>query len=274
MSTPVCFTERIEQFLHNVQKAYEESYCCVTCTSGIGKEVIRGRARCVAGRVEDLFAETLYDVLKDRITGLLIFVDLPLSYEYDDNGKKTKAICYPDVVVAQMKEGRINVLYLVELKINLGWERHKLAGERMVKNDKTGNKEVERVTPIEDEIVHELKELIGAKVWSKVPLGMESRQALQDVMNSGELQFVVSQDVRYDLIVCSSKNVPEPALQKARERIKDDLNAVCQMYVLSKEELSLKYARNKHDTNALLRSNDVDKWKKRIDALVEGVKQG
>ena len=273
-----CFIQRINKFLHSVQEAYSESWeSHVTCVAGTNKEVIRGRARCIAGRVEDLFAEALYDVLSECIQGLLVFVDLPLSYEldeYDDNGKKRKDICYPDVVVAQRKENQINILYLVELKVNLGWGRHKLAGEMFVKAE-SGGKVKKSITPIEAEITHELEELIGKRVWSKIPFGMKSRENLQGVMNDGELHFVVSNDTRYDLIICSSKNVPKAALQKARERIGSDESAICQMYVLSDAELSLKYAdeKKKIDNDVMLCSHDVRKWKSRIGTLVGGLDQ-
>ena len=271
------FTQRVEQFLRSVQKAYAESWeSCAICTPSEKQNIIRGRARCIAGRVEDLFAEALYDILKDRIEGLLVFVDLPLSYELnecDDKGKNLKGICYPDVVVAQRMANQINVLYLVELKVNLGWGRHKLTGEGMFKNEETGKKEWKEVTPIEDEITGKLQELIGVKVWSKIPFSMKSEQDFKEMMND-ELRFVVTKDARYDLIVCSSKNVPKHVLQKARKRIGEDISAVCQLYVLSEDELSLKYVDNEncHD-NDVLCSKDVGKWKRRIDALVEGLGQ-
>lgn len=270
------FTQRVEQFLRSVQDAYAESWVsCAGCATSNEEGVIRGRARCIAGRVEDLFAEVLYDILKDHIKGLMVFVDLPLSYELnecDNKGKKLKGICYPDVVVAQRKVNQINVLYLVELKVNLGWGRHKLAGEGMFKNEETGKKAWKEVTPIEEEITGKLKELIGVRVWSKIPFSMKSGQDFDEVIEDDELQFVVAKDARYDLIVCSSRNVPKYALQKARERIGEDINAVCQLYVLSEEELSLKYVdeTRQHETKCLLCSKDVSKWKRRINTLVEG----
>lgn len=274
-----CFTQRVEQFLRSVQKIYTESWVSFTGCSKINRKVIRGRARCVAGQVEDLFGETVYDILNKHIKGLIVFVDLPLSYECnecDDKGKRLKDVCYPDVVVAQMSDNKINILYLVELKVNFGWGRHKLAGEMVVKNEKTGKKEKKTVTPIENEIVRKLQNLIGVKVWCKIPYNMREEKDFVDEKKNeqqkkNELRFVVSKDTRYDLIICSSKNVPKDALKKARERIGEDVNTICQLYVLSDKELSLKYAckKQRHKYDGLLCSEDVDKWKRRIDALVE-----
>lgn len=266
-SHAVIFTKRIEEFLHNVQKAYDESLkSCASCSTIGEKNVIRGRARCISGRVEDLFAEALYDVLKDSVEELRVFVDLPLSYERDerdDKGNKQKGICYPDVVVAQAKSDMMKVLYLVELKVDLGWGRHMLAGEVIHNGERV------KVTPIEEIVMHKLQELIGVKTWCKTPFCMKTW------LEKDELQFVVSKDTRYDLIICSSKNVSQTALQKARERIGDNLRAVCQMYALSEKELSPKYDGKKKQRGAedQLCSDDVGKWKSRIDALVEGWKQ-
>jgi hypothetical protein len=266
------FTNRFELFLRSVQKIYTESWVSFTGCSKINRKVIRGRARCVAGQVEDLFGETVYDILNKHIKGLIVFVDLPLSYERNDNGKRLKTICYPDVVVAQRNESQIRILYLMEMKVNFGWGRHKLVGEGMFKNDKTGKKERRSVTPIEDDVKGVLQKLIGVKIWSKIPYGMTAKKNSTEVTKNSELQFVVSKDTKYDLIICSSKNVPKDALQKARERIGEDVNAVCQLYVLSDKELSLKYASKKQrpEGDSLLCSKDVNKWKCRINALVDG----
>jgi hypothetical protein len=114
------------------------------------------------------------------------------------------------------------------------------------------------------------------KVWCKIPYDMrEEKDFIEEKKNEqqkkNELRFVVSKDTRYDLIICSSKNVPKDALKKARERIGEDVNAICQLYVLSDKELSLKYAckKQRHKYDGLLCFEDVDKWKRRIEALVE-----
>lgn len=266
------FTERIEEFLHNVQAAYKESWTsCASCNTI--EHVIRGRARCIAGKVEDLLAASLYDILNNRMPDLLVFVDMPLSYEIeecDKSGKRQKDICYPDIIIAQKKDNQINVLYLLEVKINLGWGRHKLAGEESY-TDNSGNKANRSISPIEDDIKNEFTALTNTKVWCRPPVSMKSQQDLHELIKNGELLFKVSSDARYDLILCSSKNVPKTVLNKARDRIGDDPDAVCQLYVLSDEELSLKYLGTKKENPANLCSSDVTKWERRVETIIRKV---
>ncbi len=259
MNPDIAFANRIEQFLRNVQDAYMESWkTCGACGVTVYNNVIRGRARCISGKVEDLLATALYEVLKDRVSNLHIFVDMPLSYDSkgcNRKGSRQKNICYPDIIISQKHDKQINVLYLLEVKVNLGWGRDKLAGDK--------------VMPIEEEIAHRINALANTKVMSKKPIGMTQNRSLHGD-EEDSLEFVISSDTKYDLILCSSKNVSSYLLNKARARISANPDKTCQLYVLSDEELSLKYlGKNKHQNMpAKLWSDDVVEWWRRIESII------
>lgn len=262
------FKDRVEQVLKDIQKVYSESYnCFLSNGQKTDKNIIRGRARCVSGRVEDLTAELLFDWVKMKVDDVFVFVDLPLSFETCEKGKNGKSkldICYPDIVVARHVRERYEILYMVELKVNLGWGRHKLAGYQMVKGN-GGEKKKEIVKPIEQELYDDLNNLRNVGVWAKWPAGTQGKTGEG---NSDRITFKLSSTAKYDLVICSSKNVSKAELKLARARIARNDSAMVQMYVLSDAELSVKYT-DKKDAKKQhgLCSDDVEKWGERINSV-------
>ena len=79
----------------------------------------RGRSRAISGVSEDLFAELLCNCLHEK--NLCFFVDQPLS------GCVHKV--YPDVIVAQPLGGNnFEILYMIDLKMDVGYHRNITAG--------------------------------------------------------------------------------------------------------------------------------------------------
>ena len=248
----MAFGERIEKCLRDIRRAYAESWSSVS-PDGEKRNacVLRGRARCISGRAEDYLATVVYDYLKDKIKGLVVFVDLPLSYELDEHnekGKRIKDICYPDIVLARERNKKMEVIYLAEIKMNAGWARHKLIGKVEVRDskgkilrNKNGKKRMRKIDPIEKEIHDELLRLMEAKrIWSKMPVD-KSKILVRCLTANGEIDFKLRPNLWYDLILCSSRNVQKEALQVARDRIEEKVGLPCRMYVLSDAELSEKH---------------------------------
>ena len=79
----------------------------------------RGRSRAISGVSEDLFAELLCNCLHEK--NLCFFVDQTLS------GCVHKV--YPDVIVAQPLVGNnFEILYMIDLKMDVGYHRNITAG--------------------------------------------------------------------------------------------------------------------------------------------------
>lgn len=277
------FRKRIEKCLKDIRRAYAESWSSISPDGKKRKAcVLRGRARCVSGKAEDYLAAAIYDYLKDRIKGLVVFVDLPLSYELngiDAKGNRIKDICYPDIVLARERNKKMEVIYLAEIKMNAGWTRHKLIGKVDVRDskgvvlrNKNGKKRMRRIDPIEKEIHDELLCLIGAKkVWSKTPFD-EGRILAKCLTANEEIVFKLRPNLWYDLILCSSRNVQKEALQIARDRMKATNELPCRMYVLSDAELSEKHIgeserRKIAEQGETLCTADVEKWGCRLNDL-------
>lgn len=275
------FKEMVGNCLKGIRDAYSQSWNSILHCGGSGeKNVIRGRARCISGQVEDLIAETLYNYVVKELEDVIVFIDLPLSYEtgeYDEKGAPELDICYPDVILARPNsDGKMEVLYMLELKVNLGWGRHKLAGFEVRRDekgkpilDKEGKKEKKPITPIEKDMEQELLALQGVRVTSKVGLNINRADLKEYAGNDSRLEFVFNSSVRYDLVVCSSKNVPKETLKAAKERIANNNNAQVQMYVLTDAELSRKHASPKElATVDPVCCDDVARWGERLDQLV------
>lgn len=275
------FKEMVGDCLKGIRDAYSQSWNSILHCGGSGeKSVIRGRARCISGQVEDLIAEMVYDYAAKELEDVVVFVDLPLSYEtgeYDEKGVPEFDICYPDVILARPNsDGKMEVLYMLELKVNLGWGRHKLTGFEVRRDekgkpvlDKEGKKEKNPIKPIEVDMANELLALQGVRVTSKVGLNIKRTDLKKYADDDGRLEFVFNSSVWYDLVVCSSKNVSKGALKAAKDRIAKSNNARVKMYVLTPSELSSKHASPKElATVDPVCGDDVARWGERLDQLI------
>ena len=281
------FEERVERCLESIRDAYSKSWhSCLSCGGSAEKNVIRGRARCISGQVEDLIAEVVYDCVVEELRDVVVFVDTPLSYEtgkINPKGKPELDICYPDVILTRPNgNGKMEVLYMIELKVNLGWKRHKLAGFEIRRDgngkpvlDETGKKVRDSIIPIEDDMERELSKLQDVRVRSKVGVDKKGAMLGQCADGDDKIEFVINSAVWYDLVVCSSKNVPKWALEAAEQRIAKSNQERVQMFVLSNSELSGKHASKKELAMGSPKcTDDVARWGGRLELLVQRYLKG
>lgn len=107
-----------KSFLKAVRSAYRFSHELESRTMDLNdREIIRGRAHCVAGIIEDAFAVYLSQAIPRRYGELTLFIDQPIIIN------RARQPRYPDLMIC--REGDdcdYEILYAAELKANTGWQ--------------------------------------------------------------------------------------------------------------------------------------------------------
>lgn len=110
-----------DKFLNAVKRAYRDSHNVVSRFREVaGRKVIRGRAHCVAGVIEDLLAQFLKGAIPKRCGDLVFFVDQPIII---DHARQPR---YPDLLICRQINNGYRLLYGAELKANIGWHHGRL----------------------------------------------------------------------------------------------------------------------------------------------------
>jgi len=253
------FVSSVKKYLKKLSELYVSACGDLDAITDRGALIIRGRARCISSYAEDKMAELIRDVLSPHVENLVVFVDMPLCFygtKKRKDGEPKVETCYPDVVIGKMiSEGRYEILHLLELKVNAGWCRDKMTGERTV-----GGK-VTSTETLDSELTQEIVALTtNKKVWANAYLHNGRRKE--------RIEIIVSEKLRYDLVVCSSRNISASQLKSAEARINTAENDSVRMFVLTDKEIAPKYANDsKRNKNALLDDvrGDVESWCLRLN---------
>ena len=163
----------------------------------------RGRSRTISGVSEDLFAELLCNCLCDE--NLYFFVDQPLS-----GGSHA---VYPDVIVSRsIGEDRFEILYMIDLKTDVGYHRNIPAG----------------ATPYET-YVDKAKKL--SNILSDLQSVPEFGVTTKSNSNNSRLLFRIHPDASYDEVVIATKNAGSK--EKEAELIRFSNDPETNIWVLS-----------------------------------------
>lgn len=200
-----------KEFLQKVWDLYDAANHATDAYSGAqAGRIRRGRSHCIASQVEDLFAELIYESLKDGEKDFVVFVDRPVSV--GKIGRRVKTV-YPDVMVGIRHGGKITITHIYELKANTGWMRD------------GADKCFEKMQKTRGWLVNEAN----------------MRDELSDV--SVPTTLTVAQDVKYDLVVLTSvNNKPEKAKRFLQDVTQNGGN-VFRGWLLSDCELCPKHSR-------------------------------
>lgn len=195
-----------QQFIQEIRKQVENSRSIVKASFYDDSQVVkRGRSRSISGILEDCFAEFLYVNLKDIIQNLYIFVDQPISYKDSDGKSITR---YPDVLVCSEEDKKYKILYMFDLKTNIGWMRDKIKSE--------GDEH--------DKFVEELK--ISNEVMGKDGSSKEEKYT-----------FIVSHKIRYDLVILTNRNIKKDLFESQIRQVNEECKNTS-AWVLSNSELN------------------------------------
>ena len=107
-------------------KAVEKAYDRLKLVEGKGtvKQVLRGRAKCASGLLEDIFASEVYDNIVSRNDQYVVLVDWPISYKLQGGRKRTN---YHDFILCRkQKSGILQIIYVADLKTNCGYFRNSI----------------------------------------------------------------------------------------------------------------------------------------------------
>lgn len=200
-----------KEFLQKVWDLYDAANHAADAYSGAkAGRIRRGRSHCIASQVEDLFAELIYESLKDSKKDFVVFVDQPVSV--GKVGGRVKTV-YPDIMVGIRDGGKITIAHIYELKTNTGWMRDG-ADKCFEKMQKTRGWLVNEATMRDD---------------------------LSDV--SVPTTLTVAQDVKYDLVVLTSVNNKPGKAKKFLQDVTQNGSNVFRGWLLSDCELCPKHSR-------------------------------
>ena len=199
-----------KEFLQKVWDLYDAANHAANAHPGAQDgRIRRGRSHCIASQVEDLFAEFIYERLKDSQKDFVVFVDQPVGVGKVDGRVKT---VYPDIMVGIRQGGKTTITHIYELKTNTGWMRDG-ADKCLAKMRQTREWLVNEATIRE--------ELSGVSVPTTL---------------------TVAQDVKYDLVVLSSVNNKSGETEKLLRDVTQNGGDVFRGWLLSNSELSSKHA--------------------------------
>ena len=108
----------LDDFINSIRNEYEKAR---TAAVGGGKNIFRGRSRCISAIAEDLFAELISHCVGND---LYYFVDQPIKCEMSS---KTKIYC-PDLLVCKKNaENEYLICCMLDLKMDVGWFRNSIS---------------------------------------------------------------------------------------------------------------------------------------------------
>lgn len=196
----------------------------------------RGRSRTISGVSEDLFAELLCNSLNGK--DLCYFVDQPMS------GCRHKV--YPDVNVARaLGDNRFEILYMVDLKMDVGYHR----------NISDGGPQSQTYVEKAAELLNKLSELRNVAEF-----GITAKSNVLD----SRYAFSLHPHASYDEVIIASKNAGNK--KKEEELIHFSNDSETNIWVLSTGDHPNDYA---DDVNILPLYSDwnmlLEKIKKNIE---------
>ena len=200
-----------KEFLQKVWDLYDAANHAANAHPGAQDgRIRRGRSHCIASQVEDLFAEFIYERLRDSQKDFVVFVDQPVGVGKVDGMVKT---VYPDIMVGIRQGGKTTITHIYELKTNTGWMRD------------GADKCFEKMRKTRDWIVKEATirdELSGSSVSTTL---------------------TVVRDVKYDLVVLTSVNNKSGKAKKIMQDVTQNGGNVFRGWLLSNCELCPKHSR-------------------------------
>lgn len=202
----------LEHFLNRIHQSYVDARKPL-CSDALCESVIeRGRSRTISGIAEDYFAELLSSELGEK--DLHFFIDQPLV------GGAHKV--YPDVMITRcLGENRFEILYMLDLKMDIGYHRVVTAGATPKQNyiEKAQSLLSEDLTLLRNVPLFELTTKSGSLKKSKV-----------DHL-APRYYFSLHSQASYDEVIITSKNSGSKAKEKELIEYAKDPNS--NIWVLS-----------------------------------------
>ena len=146
--------------------------------------VIRGYGKCASGYFEDALASMIYKNIVCDDPDYFALVDWPIvlgKQNKQDSSGKAKQLRLDFVLAKKCSDGALEIVYIAELKNNLGFRRN------AIQNDKICLEQKDRLDQLKSARMH-----LSSK---RIIYGSNGRQ-----------KFVIAQDIKFDLIVYSSCN--------------------------------------------------------------------
>ena len=107
-------------------KAVEKAYDSLKLVEGKGsvKQVLRGRAKCASGLLEDIFASEVYDNIVGRNGQYVVLVDWPISHKLQ--GERNRTNYHDFILCRKQNSGILQIIYVADLKTNCGYFRNSI----------------------------------------------------------------------------------------------------------------------------------------------------
>lgn len=174
-----------DQFVEEVECAYTRARLV---QGEEFKNLKRGHAKCVSGIFEDVFAKMVYKHILKEDNKFVVLVDWPITWGKSSGtkkkkGKKQRPAHYriDFMLCRKLQDGKLEILYMAELKENVGFMREAVKTGSIFKDLKTRIDNLKNATA-----------LTSSQVWKR-----------QDKKNQG---LTISDSVKFDLVLYSSNN--------------------------------------------------------------------